>query len=700
MRPCRPALLLLALASAFSASAYIRSTATGTVDGPPLFRTDFEAVQFYVQDIVAPGLANADGRPLIAPGSDPLPALQAALDAWGSIETSALRFLPLETTPAGYDTTDGLNVMVFEDTAATRSLTGGATAVTALRFEPNGRIVESDIVFNPNYKPGNNQIPFSTDLSLNSVDLQATATYHVGKSIGANVSGVIGAAMFDHTEQSQSFGRNLTSDDRALAADVYPAPDMAGDFGVIFGAITIENEPATGVLVTAIEPARGYVQTTLTSVADGTYRMRVPAVPSSRYYIYVESLDGPLLPSQVQFLNLSGFRTDLRPRFFGSSAAPIRVDALPGREVRIDIRAEGGPSALEISQIGIDVPGGVGRPLRLSDGPIRLTAGQAHDIVVAGLGIDSTIGIDGIRVLGPGLTVRPGSIRVDPEFTVGGGPLLRVTVDVAPRSDARIGTFAIVAPRAADFFTGALLIEPEKPQISSGGVVNAASFAAQPVAPGALFSLFGKGLGPVQGVAIDGFDPETGLLPTTLGGVTVSFDGVAAPLIFVSDGQVNLQVPLEVASRANSVVRVNVSGLESEPLTVPVAATAPGLFQTGTTQAAALNTDGSINGPANPAGRLGFVILYATGQGLVAPPIATGAAASGNPLQLAEGVRVTIGGLEVPADDILFAGLAPGFVGLLQVNIRLRDVYPAGDAVPVVLELQGRPSQTATIALQ
>ena len=695
-----PALLLLTLASGFSARAYIRSTATGTADGPPLFRTDFEAVQIYAQDIVAAGLRNADGRPVIAPGSEPLAALQAALDAWGSVAASALRFLPLATTPAGFNLSDGLSVMVFEDTAAVRSLTGGATAVTALRFDPDGRILESDIVFNPNYRPGNNQIPFSTDLSLNSVDLQAVATHHIGRALGAANGGVIGAAMFARTEQAQSFGRALTSDDAAFVTDLYPAPGALDSFGEIHGAITIESEPATGVLVTAIEPTQGYVQTTLTSLIDGTYALRVPAVPASRYLVYVESLDGPLLPSHVQFLNLGAFRTDLRPRFFGSSAAPIRVDALPGRRTRVDIRAEGGPSALAIEQIGVDAPGGSGRPPRMTAGPIRLTAGQAHDIVVAGLGIDASVGIEGIRALGPGLTVRPGSVRVDPLFTVGGGPVLRVTVDVAPRSDARIGTFAIVAPRAADFFTGALLIEPQRPRIAAGGVVNAASFRPAGVAPGALFSVFGEGLGPAAGVGADGFDPDTGLLPTSLGGVTVTFDDVAAPLVFASDQQINLQVPVEVAGRQSSVVRVSFQGVAGDPITVPVATAAPGLFQIGSTQAAALNADGSINGPGNAAGRLGFVILYATGQGLVDPPIATGAAASGSPLQRARNVRVTIGGMEAPAEDILFAGLAPGFVGLLQINVRLREVYPAGDAVEVVVEIDGQRSQTATLALQ
>ena len=162
----RAALVALTLTAASAASAYIRSTATGTVDGPPLFRTDFESIQFYVQSLVEPGYTNAQGLPVITPTSEPLAALQAALNSWSSIESSAVKFLPLEPTEAGFDLTDARNVMVFEDTPTTRSLTGGATAVTAVSFTPEGRILESDIVFNPAYRPGNNQIPFSPKKAL------------------------------------------------------------------------------------------------------------------------------------------------------------------------------------------------------------------------------------------------------------------------------------------------------------------------------------------------------------------------------------------------------------------------------------------------------------------------------------------------------------------------------------------------------
>lgn len=695
----RLALIALTLAAATAASAYIRSTATGTVDGPPLFRTDFAAIQFYVQSLVEPGYANTQGLPVITPTSEPLAALQAALNSWSAIESSAVKFLPLEPTESGFNLTDSRNVMVFEDTPTTRSLTGGATAVTAVSFTPEGRILESDIVFNPAYRPGNNQIPFSTDLSLNSVDLQATATHHVGRALGASRGGVIGSAMFGQSEQAQSFRRTITSDDMAFATDVYPAPGALDTAFEIMGTIRVGDELATGVLVTAIEPAKGYVQSTLTSLTDGTFSMKVPSDPPGRYFVYVEALDGPLLPSQLQVLNLGGFRTDLRPKFYGSNSGPLRLDSLPGRSTRVEIRSEGGAAALKIELIGVDAPGSSGRPARLTDGPIRLIAGQAQDLVIAGLGVDSTVGIEALRLLAPGVTIRPGSVRVDPTFTVGGGPVLRMTVDVESRTEPAIGTLAVVESRAADFYTGALLIEPLRPHVFAGGVVNAAGFEAMPVAPGALFSLFGEGLGPVEGVAADGFNPATGLLPTTLAGVRVSFDGTPAPLIFVSEGQINLQVPAQVAGRTNTVVTLDYAGHPGDPVSLPVAASAPGIFEVGEGRAAALNADGSLNGPGSPAGRSSFLTLFANGQGLVDPPARNGAPATADPLQRARNVRVTIGGVEVPQEDILFAGLAPGFVGLLQINIRLSNIYPVGSGVEIVVHVGGASSKAATVAI-
>jgi len=128
-------------------------------------------------------------------------------------------------------------------------------------------------------------------------------------------------------------------------------------------------------------------------------------------------------------------------------------------------------------------------------------------------------------------------------------------------------------------------------------------------------------------------------------------------------------------------------------VTVPVASSAPGLFTViaGTGQAVAINHDGKLNSPVDPAARGSVVTLYATGEGLTDPVGQDGRLASVPYPKPVLPVTLTVGGY--PA-DILFAGEAPGFAGLMQINARL----PAGSApngsVPLVLRVGTASSQT------
>lgn len=206
-------------------------------------------------------------------------------------------------------------------------------------------------------------------------------------------------------------------------------------------------------------------------------------------------------------------------------------------------------------------------------------------------------------------------------------------------------------------------------------VVNAASMKAGPVAPGELVSLFGSGLGPAEGVAA--------AQPTVqLGGTQVTFNGRLAPMTFAGQGQVNLQVPYSVAEAKSCDVQVMVGGVVIANASVEVAAAAPGIFAVsgGTGQAAALNEDGSLNSKDNPAARGSVIVLFATGEGQTNPAGIEGRGAGWPAPVPVLPVSVRIG--DYPA-EILYAGEAPGFAGLLQVNARV----PAGFAPPGVLQV-------------
>ena len=230
-------------------------------------------------------------------------------------------------------------------------------------------------------------------------------------------------------------------------------------------------------------------------------------------------------------------------------------------------------------------------------------------------------------------------------------------------------------------------------------VANAASFEAAVVAPGQIVSLFGSRMGPAQGIQ-PGLD-ASGRLPTFVGDTIVLFGGVPAPLFFVRGDQINAQVPYAVAGRGTIDVVVITGGVTTNVLQVRVQDAAPGLFgfSDGSNRVIALNSDGSINSPSNPARRGDFVILYATGGGLTNGPNIEGAPAPSNPFALTRlPVTVGFGGV---SQAPFFAGLAPGFAGLVQINIFIPANAPTGAGVPLTLTIGGfTGSRQPTISVQ
>lgn len=176
-----------------------------------------------------------------------------------------------------------------------------------------------------------------------------------------------------------------------------------------------------------------------------------------------------------------------------------------------------------------------------------------------------------------------------------------------------------------------------------------------------------------------------------------------AALLFVGPNQVNFQVPPGIGpgnSIAAQLTRPDGSTLLS---TVSIAAIAPGIFsvlQNGQGQAAVLNQDNSPNFGTNPAARGSVIQIFATGAGLTTPVLAAGEAApgGGSPLIFTQVTpTVTIGSKNA---EVTFSGLAPGFVGLWQINARIpADVTP-GLALPLVVSAGGLTSNVVTVAVQ
>jgi uncharacterized protein (TIGR03437 family) len=185
------------------------------------------------------------------------------------------------------------------------------------------------------------------------------------------------------------------------------------------------------------------------------------------------------------------------------------------------------------------------------------------------------------------------------------------------------------------------------------------------VAPGEVVSLFGTRLGPASGVS--GQAGSSGELPVTLAGTQVLFDGVAAPLLYVSETQVNAVTPFALVSGKSSNVKAVVGTAASPVLQSIVVSSQPAIFTNGA-GAAALNQDGTINSVSNPARRGSIVSIWATGVGIVYPMPADGEVVSA--AQNYECCFVLVNNHEYA--DVLYGGAAPGMVaGVVQINFRL-----------------------------
>ncbi|MBI3933834.1 MAG: hypothetical protein HY316_04025 [Acidobacteria bacterium] len=240
------------------------------------------------------------------------------------------------------------------------------------------------------------------------------------------------------------------------------------------------------------------------------------------------------------------------------------------------------------------------------------------------------------------------------------------------------------------------------PALNAGGIVNAASSAAgEPLAPGSIVSVYGSNL--ANNAVLASVLP----LPTSLGSATLNIAGSDVPLFYSSSGQINAQLPFDLPanSRPHVYVRVQRSGSSVEtasvPETITVAAARPAIFtvnQQGTGQGAILNQNSSPNSPSNPESRGRVVQIFATGLGATNPVVPPGQSSPANPP--ANTVLLVTAQIGDQPATVQFAGLAPNYVGLYQVNVLVPASAPTGSAVPLVLTQDGVPSNTVTLAIQ
>jgi uncharacterized protein (TIGR03437 family) len=282
-------------------------------------------------------------------------------------------------------------------------------------------------------------------------------------------------------------------------------------------------------------------------------------------------------------------------------------------------------------------------------------------------------------------SVFNGNILADQSITLNTG------ATVNGRLAARTGTITLQSN----------IITSPPPAIFPQGTVNAASWTPT-VAPGSIAAVFGSNLASTLTSA-----SVYPLLPT-LAGSSFQVGSLGAPLYMTSCGQANLQIPWESAGQTQVPVVATVGGLVSVQQPATIAPFAPGIFtlnQLGsgqgvveiapTAQLAAPLSSGTGGRPVMPGE---YIAIFSTGLGAVTNQPATGAPALSSPLSWTTTLPIiTIGGVQA---QVTYSGLAPGLVGLYQINAVVPAGIPAGDNVSLVIGIGGIQSNTVTIAVQ
>ncbi len=693
----RAALVLLLASSSLALHAYVRNA----FGGLPVSRDDEFNISFVFATGGEAGLRNADGEVWITPGSDALAAVRQAAANWTAVEGSRLSFAAIRPGPVEVNGNDRKHWIGFRDDPELRSVIGDAIAITSL-FGFGQTLTDTEIYFNPDPRNRDGDfIPFSTDGAPDTWDIEATALHEFGHALGADHTSVLGAAMYQAGRPGETFARALRDDDIAFAVSAYPTDTGLDLFGTLSGVVRAgDGSPIVGGAVTALDPATGRVVSGVTR-SDGSYEFLAPP-NGGGYLIYVEPLDGPVFGFNV---GLEDANESFAPTILGGPTAPQTRPLAAGQVVSVDLVVADGPPELNPNLIAIQFADG---SFFAGGGPTTLRSGESATLLLVGPGLE-TVAEDELFLIGEGLRITPNSFTSFPPEGLLDGAIGFGIESLAPPGPTQsglagaLGTILLRSESSFAAYTAGLVVTETvsgipTPLFSSQSIVSAASFAGGGVAPGEIATIFGVNLGPAAPTLVREFDAATGRLPTEFAGVQATFNGVPSPLFFVFEGQLNLQVPYELEGANTAQVVVSYNGAAGGPVTVPVLPARPGLFtQPRASQAIIVNQDGSINSASSPAPRGSVVVAYATGQGSLDNPIATGAPAGGDPLSRARNVSATVGG--APA-TVLFGGMSPDFVGLMQVNLRVPPAAPMGSAVPFVVAVDGASSQAGvTIAV-
>ena len=459
------------------------------------------------------------------------------------------------------------------------------------------------------------------------------------------------------------------------AGDVAKVDQLRQAWGSYFAAAVDHRGTAEVRLVKALLlstwPAGGVVQG---SPATATVSVAAPLASKLDVMLSADSSVITIPPSVTIPAGAVSASFSIVGNRAGTAALSARAADASYEVAQTIVQVREGASRLHLDLVsGGGQQGALGQTL---PEPIVLRLHDDNDVPFSGVPVDFAASGDGVITPSRALTDAAGQVRVSWRLA-SSGAFNSLTASPEGAASAAVVVSA----------TGLA-----QPAFSAAGVVNAAALQPMPAAagisPGSLATVFGASL------AAGTFRPSSLPLPVNLGSTQVAINGRPAPLLYVSPGQINLQVPFDVSGTEAEIVVSTPAGL-SLPVKVPVVDIQPGIFFDPATGLGAilLNSNGASTA-VQPARVGDFLQIYATGLGPVSPAAVAGFPAPSTPLvRTATGLQVTIAGLPAP---VVFAGLAPGFAGLYQVNVQVPEGVPPGRQ-NLVVSIKGLQSNTVQV---